>query len=183
MLVAVLVSNLPEAIAAPSSLESSGWSRMRITGMWAAIAVISDFLGRRIRAARWCIGRDPRLCPHIRRGAILTMLATTMMPEAFEHAGMGRPGDGAWVCRRLWHRLDRRVTALPGPRVGNVRPVAVTQTIDELEAALAGTQITGWDIVWAVVALIVAVILSRLACGLMARLLRNVDGLSLDASN
>ena len=78
---------------------------------------------------------------------------------------MLRSGDGAWVCRRLWHRLDRRGDRTAGPRVGNVRPVAVTQTIDELEAALAGTQITGWDIVWAVVALIVAVILSRLACG------------------
>ena len=62
-----------------------------------------------------------------------------------------------------------------------MRSVAVTQTIDELEAALAGTQITGWDIVWAVVALVVAVILSRLARGVMVRLLHNVDGLSLDA--
>ena len=62
-----------------------------------------------------------------------------------------------------------------------MRSVAVTQTIDELEAALAGTQITGWDIVWAVVALVVAVILSRLARGVMVRMLRNVDGLSLDA--
>jgi small conductance mechanosensitive channel len=66
-------------------------------------------------------------------------------------------------------------------RVGNVRSVAVTQPIDQLEAALAGTQITGWDVVWAVVAIIVAVILSRLARGVMWRLLRNVDGLSLDA--
>ncbi len=73
------------------------------------------------------------------------------------------------------------MTAPATSRVGNVRPVAVTQTIDELEAALAGTQITGWDIVWAVVALIVAVILSRLARGVMARLLRNVGGLSVDA--
>jgi small-conductance mechanosensitive channel len=59
--------------------------------------------------------------------------------------------------------------------------VAVTQPIDQLEAALAGTQITGWDIVWAIVAIIVAVILSRLARGVMWRLLRNVDGLSVDA--
>jgi small-conductance mechanosensitive channel len=62
-----------------------------------------------------------------------------------------------------------------------MRSVVVTQTIDQLEAALAGTQITGWDIVWAVVAIIVAVILSRLARGVMWRLLRNVDGLSVDA--
>ncbi len=46
---------------------------------------------------------------------------------------------------------------------------------------MAGTQITGWDVVWAVVAIIVAVILSRLARGVIWRLLRNVDGLSLDA--
>ena len=73
------------------------------------------------------------------------------------------------------------MTALATSMVGNMRSVAVTQTIDELEAALAGTEITGWDIVWAVVAVIVAVILSRAAHRVMQRLLRDVKGLSEDA--
>ena len=88
MLVAVLVSNLPEAIAASSSLESSGWSRMRITGMWVAIAVVSGLSS----AAGFVLldGASAETLAFVLTfagGAILTMLATTMMPEAFEHAG------------------------------------------------------------------------------------------------
>src|SRR3954447_1564515 len=40
-LVAVFISNLPEAIASTSGLVAGGWKRARILWMWIAIAVIS----------------------------------------------------------------------------------------------------------------------------------------------
>ena len=41
MLVAVFVSNLPEAIGASSSLLKSGWARNRILALWIGVALVS----------------------------------------------------------------------------------------------------------------------------------------------
>jgi zinc transporter, ZIP family len=96
MFVAVLVSNLPEAIAASSSLVSSGWSRRGITVLWTAVAVVAGLSS----AAGFILldGATPQTLSFVLTfagGAILTMLATTMMPEAFDHAG--RPAGLATV--------------------------------------------------------------------------------------
>jgi ZIP family zinc transporter len=88
MLVAVFVSNLPESIAASASLLNSGWSRARIYALWTTIALAcaaSAALGYALLD-----GASPSTLAFIfafAGGAILTMLATSMMPEAYEHAG------------------------------------------------------------------------------------------------
>ncbi len=86
--VAVFLSNLPESLSASSGLAKSGWSRGRIFGLWALVGVICAL------AAMLAFGLldDTRqsLIAFIlafAAGAILAMLADTMMPEAFEHAG------------------------------------------------------------------------------------------------
>jgi zinc transporter, ZIP family len=88
LLVAVFLSNLPEAIAATSGLAASGWKRSRILGLWVLVAVVSGL------AALAGYGLLDRATPttiafvlSFAGGAILTMLADTMMPEAFEHGG------------------------------------------------------------------------------------------------
>jgi zinc transporter, ZIP family len=87
-LAAVFISNLPEAISSSSGLASSGWNRARILWMWAGIALISGLAS----LAGYALFQDSSpdtvafvLC--FAAGAILTMLADTMMPEAFEHGG------------------------------------------------------------------------------------------------
>ena len=87
-LTAVFVSNLPEAISSTSGLVSSGWERMRILWMWIAIAVVSALAS----LAGYVVFQDssPDTVAFVlafAAGAILTMLADTMMPEAFEHGG------------------------------------------------------------------------------------------------
>jgi ZIP family zinc transporter len=88
MLVAVFLSNLPESIAASSSLENGGWSPTRVLALWSAIALASA-----LAAAIGYValdGASPRTLAFILAfagGAILTMLSTTMMPEAYENAG------------------------------------------------------------------------------------------------
>ena len=86
-LTAVFISNLPEAIASTSGLVSSGWQTSRIVWMWIAIAVVSGI------ASLAGYGLFQHAAPGVvafvltfAAGAILTMLADTMMPEAFEHA-------------------------------------------------------------------------------------------------
>ena len=87
-LVAVFVSNLPEAISSTSGLVSSGWKQARILWMWIAIAVISALSS----LAGYVLFQDTSqdtvaFVLAFAAGAILTMLADTMMPEAFEHGG------------------------------------------------------------------------------------------------
>jgi ZIP family zinc transporter len=86
-LAAVFISNLPEAMAATTGLAAMGWPRRRIVGIWlAAVAVsaLSAALGYWLFAQGSLEGV---LVQAFAAGALLTMLADTMMPEAFEHGG------------------------------------------------------------------------------------------------
>jgi ZIP family zinc transporter len=87
-LVAVFLSNLPEAIAATPGLSTAGWARRRVLGLWTIVAVVCGL------SALAGYGILDTATPHtialvlsFAGGAILTMLADTMMPEAFEHGG------------------------------------------------------------------------------------------------
>jgi ZIP family zinc transporter len=87
-LAAVFISNLPEAISSTTGLLSSGWERSRVLWMWIGIAVISAIAS----LAGYGLFQDssPATVAFVlafAAGAILTMLANTMMPEAFEHGG------------------------------------------------------------------------------------------------
>jgi ZIP family zinc transporter len=87
LLVAVFVSNVPEAIAASASLRNGGWSRSRIYALWSTIAVLSAMAAA--LGYQFLDGASPDVIAAIygfAAGAILTMLATSMMPEAFDHA-------------------------------------------------------------------------------------------------
>jgi ZIP family zinc transporter len=88
MLVAVFVSNLPEGIAATVGLRNSGWSTSRIVALWSAIALASGMAA----AAGFALldSASPDTVAFVlsfAAGAVLTMLATSMIPEAYEHAG------------------------------------------------------------------------------------------------
>jgi ZIP family zinc transporter len=87
-LIAVFISNLPEAISATAGLLTSGWTKSRVLGMWIGIALVSavaSLLGYTLfqNASGDILG----FVLAFAGGAILTMLANTMMPEAFEHGG------------------------------------------------------------------------------------------------
>jgi ZIP family zinc transporter len=87
-LAAVFISNLPESIASTSGLVASGWKKSKILWMWITIAVVSGL------ASMAGYGLFQNSSPGViafvltfAAGAILTMLADTMMPEAYEHGG------------------------------------------------------------------------------------------------
>jgi len=87
-LVAVALSNVPEAIAASTGLAKAGWAERRILGLWSLVAVVSG-----LAALFGFVVFDSAPAGTVAfvlsfaGGAILTMLADTMMPEAFEHGG------------------------------------------------------------------------------------------------
>ena len=87
-LIAVFISNLPESISASTGLLASGWSKSKVVGMWIGIAIISAVAS----VLGYTLFQDasPDVLAFVLAfagGAILTMLANTMMPEAFEHGG------------------------------------------------------------------------------------------------
>jgi ZIP family zinc transporter len=88
MVVAVFLSNLPEAIGATSGLKSGGWSRGRVFGLWLAVALVSAV------AALVGFAFFDTASPDVLAftlafagGALLTMLADSMMPQAYSDSG------------------------------------------------------------------------------------------------
>jgi zinc transporter, ZIP family len=88
VIAAVFLSNLPEAIAATTGLEAGGWRPGRIMGLWVLVAVVSGLASLAGYAVFDSAGPGAlAFVLAFAGGAILTMLADTMMPEAFEHGG------------------------------------------------------------------------------------------------
>ena len=87
-LTAVFISNLPESISSTSGLLTSGWKKSRILWMWIAIALVSGLAS--LAGYGLFQHSSPGTVAFVlafAAGAILTMLADTMFPEAYQHAG------------------------------------------------------------------------------------------------
>ena len=85
---AVFLSNVPESISAARGLRLAGHRPGRIVALWVGVALISGLAaalgyGLLDSASPALVGAVEAFAA----GAILTMLADTMMPEAFEHGG------------------------------------------------------------------------------------------------
>jgi ZIP family zinc transporter len=79
---------VPEAFASSTGLALSGWPRGRILGLWTLVALVSGLAS--LVGYRALASAPPTTVAFVlafAAGAILTMLADTMMPEAFEHGG------------------------------------------------------------------------------------------------
>jgi ZIP family zinc transporter len=86
-LVAVFVSNVPEALSATSELRAHMTVRA-IYRLWIAIVLISGISGGLGYAIADAIPRaDGHNVQAFAAGAVLTMLASSMMPEAFKEGG------------------------------------------------------------------------------------------------
>jgi zinc transporter, ZIP family len=88
VIAAVFISNIPEAIAATSGLSASGWRPGRVMALWAGVGLVCALaapIGYGLLDD--ASGSSVAFVQAFAGGAILTMLADTMMPEAFEHGG------------------------------------------------------------------------------------------------
>jgi ZIP family zinc transporter len=89
LLCGVVLSNLPEGMASSSGLRLAGWSRRRVLRMWLLVVIVSA-----VSAAIGYAVLDPAhaatgaFVQAFAAGALLTMLADTMLPEAFEIEGV-----------------------------------------------------------------------------------------------
>jgi ZIP family zinc transporter len=88
VVIAVFLSNVPESFSASLGLRDMGWSPGRIIGLWVVVALVSglaSLVGFLLFAN--ASGNAIALVDAFAAGAILTMLADTMMPQAFQFGG------------------------------------------------------------------------------------------------
>jgi zinc transporter, ZIP family len=87
-LAAVFISNLPEALSSTAGLSKSGWHRGRILGLWTSVTVVCALSS--LTGYALFDGASAAMVAFVQSfagGALLTMLADTMMPEAFKYGG------------------------------------------------------------------------------------------------
>lgn len=85
---AVFLSNVPESMAASSGMKAAGRSAAYIFALWGGVTAASTIAA--VLGFGLLGGADPSVTAVVQAyaaGAILTMLADTMLPEAVEHAG------------------------------------------------------------------------------------------------
>ena len=87
VLVAVFISNLPEGLSSASGMRNAGRSARYVFGVWGGIAVASG-LAALVGALvlEGASGTTVAVINAVAAGAILAMIADTMIPEAFERA-------------------------------------------------------------------------------------------------
>ncbi len=88
MLIAIFISNIPEAIAGSAGMKSSGWSVQKIISLWLFIALICAVFT--VFGYSFFSNASDGMIAFVNAfagGAMLMMLANTMIPEAYEHGG------------------------------------------------------------------------------------------------
>ena len=85
----VVLSNLPEGMSSSSGLKAAGWPRNRVVLLWSAVVVVSALAA----AAGYLMldpasGRTGSLVQAFAAGALLAMLADTLLPEAYQVEGL-----------------------------------------------------------------------------------------------
>jgi zinc transporter, ZIP family len=87
-LLAILLSNLPEGIAGTTDLRESGWTGAQILRVW-TIVVIASAVAALAGYAVFGVA-SPNIVASVKAfagGAIIAMLADSMIPEAYENGG------------------------------------------------------------------------------------------------
>jgi ZIP family zinc transporter len=88
VLAAVFLSNLPEGLSSASGMRRDGRSSGYVVGVWCTVVLVcglSSALGFGLLDG--ASGNTIALIQAFAGGAVLTMLAETMVPEAHEHGG------------------------------------------------------------------------------------------------
>jgi zinc transporter ZupT len=89
LIAGLFLSNFPEALSSSANMLAQGWNRRRIFGMWFALMVTTavgagaGYLLAGVLSETWLV-----MAEGMAAGAMLTMIAGAMLPEA---AAMGRP--------------------------------------------------------------------------------------------
>ncbi|HWD43975.1 MAG TPA: ZIP family zinc transporter [Actinomycetota bacterium] len=84
LLAGVVLSNLPESMSSSAGLKAAGWPQGRVLAMWSAVVLVSALSA----AAGFAMldpasGQTGAMVQAFAGGALLAMLADTLLPEAY----------------------------------------------------------------------------------------------------
>jgi ZIP family zinc transporter len=85
LLMGVALSNLPEGMSSSAGMFKAGWARSRVFGMWLVVVIVSGVsaaLGFQLLGD--ASGHSGAFAQGFAAGALLAMVADTMLPEAYE---------------------------------------------------------------------------------------------------
>ena len=93
LLTGVVLSNLPEGMSSSSGLKAAHWPRSRVLLMWSAVVLVSAVSA----AAGYALldpasGETGAIVQAFAAGALLAMVADTLLPEAYEVEGVWTGG-------------------------------------------------------------------------------------------
>ena len=93
--VAVWVSNIPQALPPAAALAKEGWPRARQVLLWGSVVLVAGVCSAVGFVAAQALGdiNGSRLAA-LTIGGLLTMLTTSMIPFAYERGGMAA---GIWA--------------------------------------------------------------------------------------
>jgi ZIP family zinc transporter len=86
-LAAILVSNIPQGVAGTASLRAAGTTSRRVTWGWAILTAVCALMAVAGFVLADAVAHEGVWAEAFAGGAVLTMLADSMMPEAFRHGG------------------------------------------------------------------------------------------------
>lgn len=89
LLAGVVLSNFPEGLSSSSGLRAAGWKRARVLGMWLVVVLVSATsaaLGYALLDPAGGVGSA--LAQGFAAGALLAMVADTMLPESYRVEGV-----------------------------------------------------------------------------------------------
>ena len=85
LLIGIMLSNLPEGLSSSSGMRIAGWTRARVVRLWLiviAVSAVSAALGYVLLDP--ASGRTGAFAQGFAAGALLAMVADTMLPEAYD---------------------------------------------------------------------------------------------------
>ncbi|UFT99163.1 ZIP family metal transporter [Radiobacillus kanasensis] len=88
LVISIFISNLPEGISSTVGLQKSGYSKKKILILWVFVVLfsaLSAFLGAYL--LEQASNSIKAIMSSFAGGAIISMIASTMMPEAYEEGG------------------------------------------------------------------------------------------------
>ena len=86
-LAAVLLSNIPEGLAGTVDMRDAGVGERRVTLMWTSLTAVCGVVSMAGFLVADHLNRAGELSSAFAGGAVLTMLADSMVPESYERAG------------------------------------------------------------------------------------------------
>ena len=109
MVAAVFLSNVPEGLSAAAGMKKAGHSASYILGLWGVAAVVSALAALFVYFfLAGALGGVIGTIQAFAAGTILTMLASTMMPEAYEEEGavVGVVTTAGFLVAFIFSRLE-----------------------------------------------------------------------------